>query len=354
MCEVGGSWDYKKGWHHAFDRDKAPLPSPIGLPPSPGPEVCRTPQPQQQGPRQQERINVIGRQPTSTVLGSSMSLDCANVETGMSSPLPPSKRPKIVNHTAPPPILAPMTEEREHRSNIDIEPKSESDDMSISLRYIKSLGFYKDQLVAYTTLPSREAKFGHGKPNCVHAFVWQCINENLGYTRLYRHQHEAIDAVMAGRHVALSTSTASGKSLVYNAAVLSRLCESVDQGKREGRVIPRPTALYMFPTKALAQDQLRALRVLCGIPGGEPNAQGRPVLGARVSIVDGDTGLTSRQDARENSDIILTNPDMLHCTILPCHTDWRDFLRRVRFVPVTSFHAFPSDPNLSHPIYTYN
>ena len=178
------------------------------------------------------------------------------------------------------------------------------------LEHLRSLPFYSDQLVATVTLPGRAAVFVQGCPVALHPHVWRCITVNLGYSQLYRHQHRAIDSIMAEQHVVVSTSTASGKSLIYNAAVLSTFCSARDAAAQGMGGHTSPTALYMFPTKALAQDQLRALRVLMGVGTGVGAGVGaglgagteysadraKPVIGARVFVVDGDTGPSARQE----------------------------------------------------------
>ena len=130
---------------------------------------------------------------------------------------------------------------------------------------------------------------------------------------LWSHQAEALDCIRAGRSVALATGTASGKSLCYQAAVAeAALCGG--------------TALLVFPTKALAQDQLRALGA-CGFEGVVP------------VTYDGDSSPAERAWARRNANVILTNPDMLHAGILPTHGRWASFLSRLRYVVLDELHT---------------
>ncbi|QGG96516.1 DEAD/DEAH box helicase [Actinomarinicola tropica] len=133
---------------------------------------------------------------------------------------------------------------------------------------------------------------------------------------LWSHQAEAIDHLRAGRSVAVATGTASGKSLCYQLPIV----EAITTG-------PAPaTALAMFPTKALAQDQLRALTDL-GAPG------------VVAVTYDGDTSPEARAWARTHANVVLTNPDMLHAGILPHHGRWATFLRRLRFVVIDELHV---------------
>ena len=136
-----------------------------------------------------------------------------------------------------------------------------------------------------------------------------------GIDRLYAHQVAGIDALRSRRNVVVATGTASGKSLCYQVPIVS----SVVEGRRD-------TALLIFPTKALAQDQLRALRSWL-------------VPGLRAVTYDGDTGSDDRAWARKNANVLLTNPEMLHMGILPSHKRWATFLMRLRYVVVDELHT---------------
>src|SRR6184192_4576384 len=140
-----------------------------------------------------------------------------------------------------------------------------------------------------------------------------------GVQRLYSHQAEAYAAVRRGRHLVVVTPTASGKTLCYNLPVLQRLLEN-----------PEKRALYVYPTKALAQDQLAELGAL---------ASGLP-LELRVDTYDGDTPQTARRSIRTAGHIVVTNPDMLHTGILPHHTRWVRLFENLRFVVVDELHAY--------------
>ncbi|KAI6897293.1 DEAD/DEAH box helicase [Hortaea werneckii] len=138
---------------------------------------------------------------------------------------------------------------------------------------------------------------------------------------LYSHQTEAINALHDGQNVIVSTSTSSGKSLIYQIPVLHQL-ESE----------PQTRAMYIFPTKALAQDQRRSLKdLLSYLPGLEQ---------VMCETFDGDTPMSERNTIRDEARIIFTNPDMLHLTILPQEEAWRSFLQNLRYVVMDELHVY--------------
>ncbi|TAN33720.1 DEAD/DEAH box helicase [bacterium] len=140
-----------------------------------------------------------------------------------------------------------------------------------------------------------------------------------GIQRLYSHQADAYDAVRRGRHLVVVTPTASGKTLCYNLPVLERLLES-----------PERRALYLYPTKALAQDQLAELSAL---------KHGLPIE-VRVDTYDGDTSPGRRTAIREGGHVVMTNPDMLHAGVLPHHTRWRRLFSSLEFVVIDELHTY--------------
>jgi DEAD/DEAH box helicase domain-containing protein len=144
-------------------------------------------------------------------------------------------------------------------------------------------------------------------------------------TSLYSHQAEAWTHARQGENIVFATGTASGKTLGYNLPVLASLLEQ-----------PEARALYLFPTKALTQDQLSALE---GLLSAISKATHTP-SGIQPAIYDGDTPQSQRSTIRKNSHIIFTNPDMLHTGILPHHTNWADFLRNLRFVVIDEMHSY--------------
>jgi len=138
---------------------------------------------------------------------------------------------------------------------------------------------------------------------------------------LYTHQAAAWRCVEAGGNPVIVTGTASGKTLCYNLPVLDRALRD-----------PRACSLYLFPTKALAQDQQSTLRqLIAALP--EPND-------VSVGTYDGDTPAHARPGIRRNARILITNPDMLHTGILPHHATWADFFRHLQFVVVDEMHTY--------------
>ncbi|KAI1482507.1 P-loop containing nucleoside triphosphate hydrolase protein [Daldinia eschscholtzii] len=142
-----------------------------------------------------------------------------------------------------------------------------------------------------------------------------------GITQFYAHQAEAINNLHAGHHVVVSTSTSSGKSLIYQLPVLHALEQD-----------PNTRAIYIFPTKALAQDQKKSLKEMLAYFADLGN-----VL---VETFDGDTPMYLRNEIRDEARIIFTNPDMLHLTILPQEDKWRTFLKHLRYVVVDELHYY--------------
>jgi DEAD/DEAH box helicase domain-containing protein len=174
----------------------------------------------------------------------------------------------------------------------------------------------------WRTLPARAAQT-HALPDDVHPLLRAALLQ-AGIAELYSHQFEAWTHVQLGRNVVLATGTASGKTLAYNLPVLSMMLGS-----------PDARALYLFPTKALAQDQLTILgRQLAAIQDNAHAA--RPV----AAIYDGDTPQSQRAAIRRSARLILSNPDMLHTGILPHHTSWSEFFKGLRFVVIDEMHTY--------------
>jgi DEAD/DEAH box helicase domain-containing protein len=177
-------------------------------------------------------------------------------------------------------------------------------------------------IVEWHTLPARQAQF-RDFPEALHPALKTALRRG-GISQLYLHQLAAWEHIQALQHVVIVTGTASGKTLAYNLPVLHHLLQ-----EKEAR------ALYLFPTKALAQDQKAALQALLF-------ETDRPDLGASLTygVYDGDTPAGSRPAVRDRARIVISNPDMLHTGILPHHATWAEFFRNLRFVVIDELHAY--------------
>jgi DEAD/DEAH box helicase domain-containing protein len=191
-------------------------------------------------------------------------------------------------------------------------------DTSEFLRHLKAQSTYFNQIVHVEHIKTSEAKY---------AELDEPLDERLAehlkkyeIESLYTHQAEAIANSLKGNNVMVSTSSASGKSLCYNVPVLQTLLTE-----------PASRALYLFPTKALAQDQLRVLWEIF-----HPHL----LKTGDFSTFDGDTPSDERGEIRRRARIILTNPDMLHVGILPNHQYWSRFLRNLRYVIIDEAHIY--------------
>jgi DEAD/DEAH box helicase domain-containing protein len=143
--------------------------------------------------------------------------------------------------------------------------------------------------------------------------------EKRGIARLYSHQAESFEVTAAGKNVVIVTPTASGKTLCYNLPVLNLLLN--DDGAR---------AMYLFPTKALAEDQLHEFQSALDQTGSE----------IRTFTYDGDTPQDARRAIRQKANVVLTNPDMLHSGILPHHTRWARYFENLKYVVIDELHYY--------------
>ena len=196
------------------------------------------------------------------------------------------------------------------------------DDLALSpVRDVLDLFATRDRdgeiLTAVRHFPAREAKWSDFP-------TWTSANlrgayQAKGIRRPYTHQSAAAEAARAGKNIVIVTPTASGKTLCYNLPVLNEVLEK-----------PDTRALYLFPTKALAQDQLAELHDL--------NVRLENSFG--VFTYDGDTPSDARKAIREKSHIVLTNPDMLHTGILPHHTKWTRLFENLRYIVIDELHTY--------------
>lgn len=172
-------------------------------------------------------------------------------------------------------------------------------------------------LTAVRHFPAREAQWADW-PAWVHGYLREACQAK-GIRRLYTHQASAAEAIHAGKNAVIVTPTASGKTLCYNLPVLHAVLENTDT-----------RALYLFPTKALAQDQLAGLYDL--------NQKLENRFG--VFTYDGDTPGDARKAIREKAHVVLTNPDMLHTGILPHHTRWTRLFENLRYIVIDELHTY--------------
>ena len=180
---------------------------------------------------------------------------------------------------------------------------------------------YRNQIVHIQDIPGSEAIYGElDKP--IHPLI-QSILDKQGITSLYSHQADAIKAVRRGENIVVVTSAASGKTLCYNVPILENALTD-----------PEMTALYLFPTKALAQDQYRRLREQERLYDGKSSDY--PIMGT----YDGDTPKTLRKKIEAEARIILTNPDMIHVNLMPNHIRWSRFFQNLKYVVIDELHMY--------------
>jgi len=182
---------------------------------------------------------------------------------------------------------------------------------------IRAAPDYEGQIAHAGALPCREASYGAPRGE-LNPSVAAALRDQ-GIEQLYAHQAEAIDAVRDGQSVVIVTGTASGKTLCYNIPAVEAMLAD-----------PLATMLYLYPTKALAQDQLRALSRF-------QSSQG---IGFLAGSYDGDTPQGERGRLRSQGRVILTNPDMLHQGILPHHSRWNRFFSHLKYVVIDEVHAY--------------
>ena len=186
------------------------------------------------------------------------------------------------------------------------------------IEHIRSQADYAGQVVHVEALPARRARFAATAQPLPEAIMKALQSD--GIEQLYTHQAQAIDAARAGQNIIVVTGTASGKTLCYNIPVLETLLQD-----------NRSKALYLFPTKALAQDQLRSLLRFKELD---------PSLKIQAGTYDGDTPAVTRRRLREEGNCILTNPDMLHSGILPNHAAWAEFFSSLKWVVIDEIHTY--------------
>ncbi|KAG2732415.1 hypothetical protein G9P44_004832 [Scheffersomyces stipitis] len=246
-----------------------------------------------------------------------------------------------------PPVLNDPVEQLEHSHKIvDRKSKPTLDEMLIVL---KQEPFYKGQIEQVCTLtPAQKAMkvpLGdfEGHIYNIHPELRDALYNYKGidiYKDLYSHQADALKTLLQpnsfGRHVIVSTATASGKSLIYQIPVLNEILWDITNGKKTRST----TAFFIFPTKALAQDQKRHLEEFISYL---PTNEKRKII---VQTYDGDTASRDRNFVRSFADIVFTNPDTIHASVLPNHlgysdsSGWIPFLRSLKFIVVDELHVY--------------
>jgi len=182
---------------------------------------------------------------------------------------------------------------------------------------LKKQSNFRDCITHVEYLPAQEAQFAD-LPKSINTTVREVFRKR-GIEKLYSHQAEAIEAILAGKNVVIVTPTASGKSLCYNLPVLNTVLSN-----------PDTRALYLFPTKALAQDQMEELYQLILLSGSN----------IKTFTYDGDTPQDARKAIRTQGHVVVTNPDMLHAGILPHHTKWVQLFENLKYVVIDELHTY--------------
>ncbi|MFH1731344.1 MAG: DEAD/DEAH box helicase [Planctomycetota bacterium] len=191
-------------------------------------------------------------------------------------------------------------------------------DAQAFLDRLKKVDFFRSQVAHVQSLPERPPVF-KDLADGVHPAVQAALSEQ-GVGRLYAHQADAIQHVRDGRNVVIVTGTASGKTLCYNVPIIEALIAN-----------GTTTALCIYPTKALTQDQLR------GIGKFESAERGVQFM---AGTYDGDTPRNLRRKLRNGGNVVLTNPDMLHQGILPQHARWNRFFTHLKYIVIDEVHAY--------------
>ncbi len=193
-------------------------------------------------------------------------------------------------------------------------------DVAALLERMKSRRDYAGQLEHVEMLPERPGQFAVPSQPLPEAL--QRLLANRQIEQLYSHQVSALEAARSEQDLVVVTGTASGKTLCYNLPILEAAVQS-----------EFARALYLYPTKALAQDQLKGLLELVG---GDAELASH----VRPGVFDGDTPTAQRRRVRNEANLVLTNPDMLHASILPYHPKWAQFFTDLKFIVIDEVHTY--------------
>jgi DEAD/DEAH box helicase domain-containing protein len=176
---------------------------------------------------------------------------------------------------------------------------------------------FKENIVTWHTIPEKPAQ-SVSLPDELNPVLKQSL-KTKGIEQLYTHQKSAYEKTMGGKSIVAVTPTASGKTLCYNLPVLQSILQN-----------PNSRALYLFPTKALAQDQKSEINEIIQAAGVDINSY----------TYDGDTPANIRQRVRQAGHVVITNPDMLHSAILPHHTKWVSLFENLKFIVIDELHTY--------------
>jgi len=200
------------------------------------------------------------------------------------------------------------------------QPSVEAIGLDNFIQGLKKSDTFRQSLVHHHYIP--EVKASYSSPAGGLPLWLESALRAIGIEQLYAHQARAIEHVRAGRNVVLVTPTASGKSLAFNIPIIEMLVRD-----------PDARALYLFPLKALEQDQLVRLEELCSQVAGQGDVS--------AAIYDGDTPRAERQKIRTALPrILITNPDMLHHGIMPYHTQWEKLFRSLKYIVIDELHTY--------------
>ncbi|EAW13950.1 ATP-dependent 3'-5' DNA helicase [Aspergillus clavatus NRRL 1] len=222
----------------------------------------------------------------------------------------------------PTPPSADNSPQAEAISKLPREIPKERKSMAEIIEEIRTMDWYSAQIVpeGHRVFDAQAPVYGDLTFQLSQDLV-NALYNTKGITQFYSHQADAINSLYAGRNVIVSTSTSSGKSLIYQVPMLHELEKD-----------PHSRGMYIFPTKALAQDQKRSMKELLQYINGLQDVM--------VETFDGDTPMENRNLIRDEARIIFTNPDMLHITVLPQESSWRTFLKNLKFVVVDELHVY--------------
>ncbi len=200
------------------------------------------------------------------------------------------------------------------------------DAMDKLIKILQADSSLHDSSVQWVSQPPRQSIFSDFPSNCHPALVNSLIRN--GITQLYLHQQVSWDAIEQGKNIVITTGTASGKSLCYQMPILNTALNSSSA-----------TMLFLFPTKALAQDQLQSLqKYISPIEIAAQNDLDIPTL--IPGIYDGDTPASQRHMVRNKTRLLISNPDMMNVAMLPHHTLWEKFFSNLRFIVLDEIHIY--------------